>query len=47
VKITPHVQEDRSECHNLAKEHPELLKELIAWYSAHSSSAKWDQSEGV
>ena len=25
-----HVQEDRSECHDLAAEHPELLNELIA-----------------
>ena len=29
-----HVQEDRSECHDLAKENPELLQELIAlWYA--------------
>ncbi len=29
-----HVQEDRSEVHDLASEHPELLRELIAlWYS--------------
>jgi hypothetical protein len=28
-----HVQEDRSECHDLADEHPELLQELIAlWH---------------